>query len=472
MPVKQRIMKQFLLYSSIAFLFYSCTSVKPAKFELLITNASIIDVVGNTVEKSQLVAISNDTIRVIDSMTNLEKYEGTKVYDAGGKFVMPGLWDNHVHFRGGDSLIEENKNLLPLFLAYGITNVRDAGGDITPSVLKWRQQINSKQLYGPTILTSGPKLDGITPAWPGSIVVDKKEHVQIALDSLESLNVDYVKMYDGSLTKEMFYEIIEQAEKRGLKTTGHMPLSADILTATNLGLDGTEHMYYVIKACSPESDSLTLSNPSYGMFTKIVETYDPKLADSVFKQLASKNAYITPTLYIGKVLSELTETDHQKDSLLNYMGAGIQKTYQGRIKSAQRAKAQGNSSRSKLGELAKEIIVPLYKSGVNLLAGSDSGAFNSFVYPGASLHSELEYLVAAGLTPQQALITSIINGPKFFGLESSYGSVASNKVANLIILDKNPLKDISNVNSIQATISNGVVLDKEELRTLLEQIKN
>jgi len=131
-----------------------------------------------------------------------------------------------------------------------------------------------------------------------------KEEVKSALDSLEGLNVDYVKIYDGSLKKEVFYEIIKQAEARGLKTTGHMPLSADILAATELGLDGTEHMYYVIKSCSPLSDSLTKANPSYGMFPQIVESYDAQLADSVFQKLASQNAYITPTLYIGKVLSD------------------------------------------------------------------------------------------------------------------------------------------------------------------------
>ena len=465
-------MKQILFFISILLFFSSCSSQKVEKFDLLITNASVVDVLGNSIQQYQLIAISKDTIRMVDSMENIDKYEGQEVYDANGKFVMPGLWDNHVHFRGGDSLIQENKNLLPLFLAYGITNVRDAGGDITPSVIIWKKQIENKELDGPTILTSGPKLDGIKPAWPGSIIVDKKEDVQVALDSLEQLNVDYVKMYDGSLTKEMFYEIIEQAEKRGLKTTGHMPLSADILKATDLGLDGTEHMYYVIKSISPLADSLTLSNPTYGMFSKIVETYNKKLADSVFKQLAAQNAYITPTLYIGKVLSELTEVDHQKDSLLNYMGAGIQRTYRGRIESAQRAKAQGNSSRSELGELAIDLIVPLYKSGVNILAGSDSGAFNSFVYPGVSLHSELRSLVNAGLSPQQALITSMVNGPKFFDLEESYGSIAPGKVANLVILDNNPLDDIENLNSINATVIKGTVYDKVKLNSMLKAVKN
>jgi len=461
-----------ILRALVVLLFLGSCNTKTTKhFDLIITNATIIDVLGNTLTKSQLIAISQDTIRMVDDMTNLNKYKASQTYDAANKFVMPGLWDNHVHFRGGDTLIEENKKLLPLFLAYGITNIRDAGGDLTPSVLKWKNQINNKKLAGPTIFTSGPKLDGNKPAWPGSIIVDNNDDVKIALDSLELLNVDYVKMYDGSLKKEIFYEIIKQAEARGLKTTGHMPLSADILTATALGLDGTEHMYYVIKSCSPLVDSLTQTNPSYSMFPQIVESYDPKLADSVLKKLASQNAFITPTLYIGKVLSELTEVDHKEDSLLNYIDKGIQKTYQGRIETAKKAKSQGNSSRSQLGQLATDMIVPLYKSGVKVLAGSDSGAFNSFVYPGESLHLELQSLVAAGLTAQQALITSMINGPEFFGLREFYGGIAEHKVANLVILERNPLENIKNLDNIKATIIKGKVYDKKMLDNLLQELK-
>ncbi|WP_237708835.1 amidohydrolase family protein [Gillisia marina] len=331
-------MKNLLRFLFIIILFSSCNSKITKHFDLIITNATIIDVLGDTLSHSQLIAISNDTIRLVDNMSNLDTYKADKTLDAENKFVMPGLWDNHVHFRGGDTLVEENKKLLPLFLAYGITNVRDAGGDLTPSVLKWRQQIAKKELDGPTIFTSGPKLDGIKPAWPGSIIVESREDVKSALDSLEILKVDYVKMYDGSLKKDVFYEIIKQAETRGLKTTGHMPLSADIVTATELGLDGTEHMYYLIKAGSPLADSLTQTNPTYGMFPEIIESYDANLAKTIFEKLASKNAFITPTLHIGKVLSELTEIDHKNDSLLNYISPGIQKTYQGRVATAKKSK--------------------------------------------------------------------------------------------------------------------------------------
>ncbi len=455
----------------VVLIFISCNSETPKQFDLIITNATIVDVLGDSLNNSQFIAISQDTISLVDNMSNLGKYKANQTLDAANKFVMPGLWDNHVHFRGGDTLIEENKKLLPLFLAYGITNVRDAGGDITPSVLKWKQDITNKELNGPTIFTSGPKLDGTEPAWPGSLIVESIEDVKIALDSLEHLKVDYVKMYDGSLEKEFFYEIIKQAEARGLKTTGHMPLSANILTATDLGLDGTEHMYYVIKSCSPMADSLTQTNPTYGMFPEIVKSYDPEIAMSIFKKLASKGAFITPTLHIGTILSELTEVDHKGDSLLNYIGQGIQKTYHGRIKSAKKAKLQGNTSRSQLGQLAKDMILPLYNSGVKLLAGSDSGAFNSFVYPGESLHLELQSLLAAGLTPQQTLITSIINGPEFFELSEFYGSIAENKVANLIILDGNPLEDLKNLNNIRATIIKGKVYDKKMLDTMLRDLK-
>jgi imidazolonepropionase-like amidohydrolase len=464
-------MKHILTTLLVLVLLSSCNSKPTQQYDLLITNATIVDVIGDTLIQNQFIAVSRDTIRFVGNMGDLGKYKAEIQIDANNKFVMPGLWDNHIHFRGGDSLIEENKKMLPLFLAYGITNVRDAGGDLTQSVLKWKYQIENKELAGPVIFTPGPKLDGLKPAWPGSIIVNTKEDVKVALDSLENLKVDFVKMYDGSLTKENFYEIIEQAEKRGLKTTGHMPLSADILTATNLGLDGTEHMYYVIKSCSPLADSLTITTPNYGMFPQIVGSYDPQLAKTIFNELASSKAFITPTLHIGTVLSELTEVDHKEDSLLNYIGLGIQKTYRGRLETARKAKAQGNTSRSQLGQLAKDMIVPLYNSGVKLLAGSDSGAFNSFVYPGESLHLELQSLVAAGLTPQEALITSIINGPDFFGLGEFYGGITKNKVANLLILEKNPLEDIKNLGNIRATIIKGKAYDKKMLDTMMKDLK-
>ena len=448
---------------------FSCQHNKE-NFDIIITHATIVDVGTGEVIPDQLVGITADTIQLVTSIKQLDKYSGNTVIGAKGKYIIPGLWDNHVHFRGVDSLIQENKNLLPLFLAHGITTVRDAGGDITPSLLSWQDDIKEGRLDGPTIFTSGPKLDGDEPAWAGSIKVTDSIDIVQALDSLEKLGSDYVKMYDGSLSTEMFYGIIRAAEKRGLKTTGHMPLSANLLQAVEYGLDGSEHLYYVLKACSPQQDSLTALGIGYGMMPEILRTYDEQLAQEVFKKLAENEVYITPTLFIGKTLAEVLEVNHEKDSLLQYIGLGIQETYLGRVEGAKRAKDSGSTMREDMKNRSREIIVPMFEAGVPLLAGSDCGPFNSYVYPGASLHGELQSLVAAGLSPQQALQTSFQNGAEFFGLGEFYGNIRQGMVADILILDKNPLKNIEFTQDIVFVIHEGKVSSAGDLNDSLTKL--
>ncbi|SMG46127.1 Amidohydrolase family protein [Marivirga sericea] len=438
----------------------SCTLNKQISVDLILMNASIVDIQNNKTLEKQYVAIKADTIFATGPMDEIPVYSAQRSVDLKEKYVMPGLWDNHVHFRGGTDLIAGNQDLLGLFSKFGVTTVRDAGGDITPAVMGWQEKIMQNELVGPRIFTSGPKLDGPKPAWEGSIKIENDQDIQNALDSLESIGVDYVKIYDGSLSKENFYAIIEATDKRGMKVTGHMPMSADLNKAVDLGLDGSEHMYYVMKACSPKADSLTELGLGYGMMETITDTYDSQLANEFFTKLAKKEVYITPTLYIGKVLSQLADKDHSEDSLLNQIGTGVQKTYEGRIKSAQRAKSSGSQMREKVSDLAKQMIRPMFDAGVPILAGSDCGPFNSFVYPGEALWGELFSLVDAGLTPAEALQTSLIHGPEFMDLEKYYGSVEEGKVADLLILVKNPLDDIQNLRSLERVILKGDFTDK------------
>ena len=464
-------MKKVIFGTYLGVLLITACSSPQESADLLITNATILDVESGEEIPGQMIAISGDTIQAVLDMEDSDRFSASKTIDAENRYVMPGLWDMHVHFRGGDTLVAENRNLLPLFLAHGVTTVRDAGGDISISVLNWRQKIEAGELEGPSIFTSGPKLDGPDPAWPGSIEVAGIEDIPAALDSLEQLEVDYVKMYDGSLSKEVFYGIIAEAEEREYKTTGHMPMSANILQGVDLGLDGSEHLYYVMKACSPKADSLTKVNPGYGMMNDIIATYDPELAEEVFQKLKENRVFITPTLHIGKTLSEILDVDHSRDSLLPYIGSGIKETYRGRIEGAKRARAAGSTMRSKMEEKSMEMIKPMYDNGVPLLAGSDCGPFNSYVYPGGSLHNELERLVAAGLTPLEAIKTSVINGPAFFELEDSYGSIESGKVADIIILDDNPFDKIQNLLTISSVLTKGKVYEQEKLRKMMQAVK-
>ncbi len=459
-------MNKLPVYCFTLIFMVACQPKAKEKFDLLIINASVIDIAGGKVSSGKLIGINNDTIRLVANMASADRYEADQIIDAKEKFVMPGLWDNHVHFRGGDSLINENKNLLPLFIAHGVTTVRDMGGDISQSVLQWRNEIRKGQLAGPNIFTSGPKLDGADPFWAGSIPIGKPEDILPALDSLEDLKVDFVKIYASSLSPELYYPIIKECEKRRLKVTGHIPLSADHFDAVEFGLDGVEHLFSFLSLASPIGDSLRQQNLGFGMFPQILETYDEDLARDAIAKLAPEDFYVTPTLYVSQVIMQLDDMDPTVDSLLPLIGPGIQKTYERRIKQAKNRDSEGKQLMLDMDIRERSLVLPMYQAGITILAGSDCGPSNSYVYPGAALHSELALLVETGLTPQEALSTSVISGPKFFGLDEYYGAIEVGKVAHIIMLTENPLENIENVGSIDLVLKGDTIYDRSKLMAL------
>ncbi|GGF08020.1 amidohydrolase family protein [Hymenobacter cavernae] len=455
--------------------------VEEAPYDLVITHANVIDVVAGNVRPDQVVAVRGDVIKLVEKASS-KKYAAKRYLDAKGKYLMPGLWDMHVHFRGGDSLIQVNKNLLPLYLAHGITTVRDAGGDMTPALFSWRRQMQAGTLAGPRIFTSGPKIDGPQAYWPGSLEVETPAQIAKALDSLQALKVDYVKIYDSKISGDAYLNVIAAAEKRGMKTTGHMPYSVKLSEAVERGLDATEHLYYVFKACSSKEDSLTAlvkkslttSKPLglFAMLPAVDATYSQAAANRIFKLMATRKTAAVPTLFIGKTLAELPDTDHSRDTMLAYIDPKIRRTYTRRLSSAKGQSTEANQFRKKLETRFMSLVPQLQAAGVVVLAGSDSGAFNSFTYPGASLVGEVEMLVQAGLTPAQALRAATINGARFMGVESTAGTIAVGKNADLLLLAQNPFADIQNIRKINTVVSRGKAYSRQDLAAMLQAIKH
>ena len=472
----------FLLSLALVTVLAGFSQPSAKRFTLVITNVNIIDVPTGKVVQNRLLAISGDTIKAVDDTKMAAKYKADRYVDARGKYAMPGLWDMHVHFRGGDSLIGANKALLPLFLANGITTVRECGGDMTPSVMTWRKATALGELAGPRIFTSGPKLDGPGAVWAGSIPVTNPAEVSKALDSLQKIGVDFVKIYDSKISHDAYLEIIRQAKKRGMKVTGHMPFTVELKEAAALGMDGSEHLYYVFKACSSKEDSITdlirqsenTAHPIglFGALPALFNTFDSAKAKSLFKYLAEKNFTITPTLFISKTLGEIKQTDHTTDSMLAYIDPGIQATYQARVRSARRQSDDGTQFKLKYDALCTSLVPQMYAAGVNIVAGSDCGASNSFVYPGTSLHGEIKLLVASGLTPAQGLKTAVVNGAKFMKVENFYGSLQAGKCSDLILLDSNPLENINAIDQINVVMANGKLYTKEDLNALLAGVRH
>ena len=453
-------MKYIIPSITILLLLASCKPKNVAQsFDIKISNVSIIDEKGN-LSSDKDVYLLNDSIYKIENAGGLSEYKGGKEIDGTGKFLLPGFWDNHTHFRGGEALIPQNEKFLEQFIKYGITTVRDAGGDLTTQVQQWNKEIKDQKRVGPTIYTSGPKLDGKNARWTGSIGVNTDDEISKALDSLQQLGVDYVKLYDSTVSRDTYLSIIKQAEARGMITSGHMPFTVTLDETIAAGIDNIEHLYYILKGCSSREKEITQDIKDgklgfWGSMEQLIASYDEETAQRTFEKLKSNNVYVTPTLYIGDVLSYMDEVNHSDDAYLKTLDTAFTATYEGRNKGALNASPKAKQDRKELQQFFLKLVAALDKAEVNLLSGSDSGAYNSYTYPGPSLHGELQEMVKAGISPASAIAT-MYQGANFLQKEG-YRLAAGNK-ADIVLLNSNPLLEIRATQDIHLVIKDGNIV--------------
>lgn len=450
--------------------------------DLAITAATIVDVPAGALLNGKTVVLKGDTIIAVVDDKALKNYAPKKIVRLPGKFLMPGLWDSHVHFgAGGDGgasaqLIEENKRLLPLYLAHGITSVRDCAGDIADSVLDWRAQINAGTLEGPTIFTSGPKLEGIKPLWKGVIEVGTPADVTAALDRLRGQKVDFVKITENTMTPAIYLESLKQAKARGMRTSGHVPVQLTLQQVADQGLGTIEHQGYLLRATTPREAELT-ALVAAGKLTgreaaaQSLASFDEPTARAAFRRLAAAGTAVVPTLNGSFITSYLDQNDHRNDSYLQYIGKGLRATYEWRVQRAAQDGPAAIALRHATIERAASLLPILAQEGVRIIAGTDAGYLNSFNYPGAALNDELGIFVKYGLSPAQALQSAVVEGPRFLGKLDRYGSVETNKVADLIVLDANPLQDIEATRKLHLVVSRGKVYDRARLDKMLAETK-
>ncbi|GAA0881304.1 amidohydrolase family protein [Algoriphagus jejuensis] len=466
-------MKRLALFSGIVSLAFSCT-IK-TEVDLLIKNASVIELQSGQILPDQVVLIEGDSIFLTGGDTLLSEYSGKTEIDAESRFLMPGLWDNHVHF-GGAEYVNENEQLLPLYLAYGVTAVRDAAGDIPIEVLKWKSEINSGQRIGPRIFTSGPKIEGINSVWPGDLEIGTEEELDAALDSLEKLQVDFVKITDNALSAELFLSATQKAKARGWSVSGHVHPGITLDEISKAGLTTIEHQGYLLRAATQEetrirderlSNTLSSADANKLQFS----TLNDSVAEANFRKFAAQGTGIVPTLLISYNIAYLDSLDFSGDTILNYLGPKLKESYQWRIERYAQEDAASRKNRKMQFEASARLLPLVLKSGMKIMAGTDAGYLNTYDFPGLAIHRELALMVKYGLTPLEALQASTINGPAYFDLEGEYGSVSAGKKANLVLLNKNPLENIENTLSIESVIIEGKYLSRTELDRMLAEIK-
>ncbi|HEV2963219.1 MAG TPA: amidohydrolase family protein [Candidatus Angelobacter sp.] len=464
-------MKRILAVTSFVVLAVSAIWVQSGSGRptLAIINVNVIDATGSPVQPGMTVVIHDDRIVVIAKTATLKLKlpKNAKVVDGRNKFLIPGLWDMHVHTIFGDWIPGGKDVSLPLFVANGVTGIRDMGGDLD-TLLQWRSQISAGAILGPRMIISGPMLDGPKSRFPSSVSITTAEEGRKAVDDLQAKGVDFIKV-QSFITRDGYFGVAGETKKLGITLVGHVPDSIRASETIDAGQKSIEHLTGVFEGASTEEDSF-IQGSSKGP-KRYLDTYNDALAAALISRMARNHTWLVPTLVWERGQWLIDDIDYSHDADLKYAPASWQQKSWPSFTKGIMAELDTDevSVRRRFVQKEFEIVNAMRKAGVPIMAGTDTAAAVA-VLPGFSLHTELECFAQAGFTPMEALQTATLNPAKFLGLQSQMGTIEKGKLANLVLLDANPLEDIKNTRKIAAVVLNGRLLDRAELDQILSQV--
>ena len=405
-----------------------------------ITNVSVVDVTSGRLLAGQTVVVTGNRITELGPAGRVKVPAPARTIDGTGKYLIPGLWDIHVHA----ATPWFGNYFMPLLVAHGITGVREMFS-ATQAVDVWRQRIGSGQAVGPRVGLFGSLVDGSPPIWPGSIVAATAEDGRRIVDSLKAARVEFVKVYSR--------------------------LGAAL--AARLGQRTVEHLTQVLLACSTREDEFleqsraAVASPkgwdsagvvSRGRVQALLDSYDATRCERVADRFVAAGTYMVPTAVVLRSIANLDDPALARDARLTYIPGFLKDGWNPKKDFRFNMLTPADwALRKKVNARELEVLRLFHRRGVRFLAGTDLA--NPYIYPGSSLHDELGLLVSIGMTPLQALQSATIEPARFLGLADSLGTVGAGRVADLVLLSANPLTDIGNVAKVEVVIANGRVFD-------------
>jgi len=449
---------------------------RPAAQEspLVILHVTVIDATGAEASLDQTVVIKGDRIAALGKPGEISIPNGASLVDATGKFLIPGLWDMHVH------TLQEGraKSFFPLFIANGVTGVRDMGSSISDlqAVTMLRKEIDAGELLGPRIVAAGPLLDGPNPMFPElSLAVSNETEARQAVGDLQNVGADFIKVY-SLLPRVAYFAIADEARLRNIPFAGHVPESVSALEASESGQRSIEHLSGVRLACSTneaelrqdlleargKSDASLLYRMLRHVYAKSKESYSEEKAEALFSRFVSNDTWQVPTLVVARFVAQIN-TNPKRSRVAALQTTGV-------LKKASRPMELTEDQFESLSTTAQnafDLVNAMNRAGVKFMAGTD--APNPFVAPGRSLHDELELLVQAGFTPLEALQSATRNPAEYLCKLDTIGTVEKGKIADLVLLNANPLEDIRNSRKVWAVIVNGKILPRAQLDEMLSR---
>src|SRR6056297_1515797 len=449
----------------------SAVSATAAHSDVLLTDVTLVDVESGALVPGQSVHIEGSAIAGIGP--DIQPPADVAVLDVAGGYLIPGLWDSHVHIF---STPDEPQTALPLYLINGVTGIRDMGA-LWPIEDQQALQasIETGEVLGPRLILSGAWVDGSPGSWPGMFLADTPQEARAVVDRIAAEGWAAVKSY-SMLPQETYLALAEAASDHGLALVGHIPEPVAMATALAAGQDGMEHFGHVSKACATREgdmvdgirDALASGADLQAVMARmaghnaiILDTWDAALCEDVLARMAAAELHVSPTLVVADFYTgNWPAPDAPR---MRMLPAEVRAAWD---RPDFRLQAMTNEVR----ELAQESIAldrrtfaMAHEAGVPILASSDASFANPYLFHGFSLLDELDIYVAAGLTPREALYTATVAPPRFFGLTYQDGTIAVGRRADLVLLDANPLDGLETLRRPMAVIVAGQVLDRSAL---------
>jgi imidazolonepropionase-like amidohydrolase len=476
----------------------SVSSVRPSDAPALaITHVTVIDMTGAPPRPDMTVVVVGDRISGIGPSDSLSPPVAAVVVEARGKFVIPGLWDMHAH-----STFDRYQRTIafPLDIAYGVTGVRDMAGDCfgacadkdtvynpvhgstSEMVHRWEREIADGTLLGPRIVAASAMLDGPHPRWEGAVAVHDTAEARAAVREAQRRGADFIKVYSG-LSREAYFAIADEAKRRGIPFAGHVPDAITLAEASDAGQVSMEHLIKMPDACSnraadvermaQENTTHPATTPAdWGARIRAMvqlqnESFSLRACAPIFERFVRNHTWQVPTLTASRGVYYALDVAFTADRRRQFMAAADTAWWQGIVR---RQKAMFTASDMPSAKLFfqhhVQIVGAMYNAGVGVMAGTD--VTNPWVYWGSSLHDDLALFVEAGMPPLAALQSATIQPARFLHATDTLGTLQPGKVADLVVLDANPLVDIHNTQRIHAIIVRGRLIDSVARQRLLD----
>jgi imidazolonepropionase-like amidohydrolase len=434
-------------------LLLSCRQKPPDGVALL--GATVIDGSGGPALSDAVIVVRRGKIESVGARAGFQLPDRTTEVDVSGRWIIPGLIDSHAHVAEWS---------LPRYLAWGVTTVRDLHGGLEQS-LALRGQVNRGELAGPRMYSAGAMIDGLPTTYPDALGANRPGDARKAVDRLVNSGVDLIKIYTR-IDPPLLTALLDEAKTFNLRVTGHLGLT-DAVTAAKAGLASIEHLSGVPEAASASAASLYAAHyrsffAGWTAFERSWAGLDSAALARVARELASRKVMLVPTLVLHETYSRLDDSTMLRDTALQAVPAAELRRWNLPDMVARAAWTESDFSAFRASRPRQNLFLRLFHdAGGGIAAGTD--AANQMLVPGHSEHQELALLVAAGLSPREAIVAGTRNGALLLGVDS-LGLIAPGKVADLVVLTADPQSDIRNTQAIERVMSRGQMLSPDSIR--------